>query len=165
VSTNRSVLLDPADKLAIDAVILDYCRAVDGKDWALFADCFVGDCELRYGELEWRGLEAVVDLFEAAHEPLLQSLHRTLNITVVEAGEGSATVTSYADAILIRDVPGGDTLTVTGFYTDVVQRERERWRIARREFRAAQYSGNLAVMGDEPEKTEKTFSGAVSPPS
>lgn len=158
----RTVQLDPVDKLAIDSVIYDYCRAIDGKDWTLFRDCFVESCELRYGTLEWRGLDVVTELFETAHEPLLQSLHRVLNISVVDAREGSVTAVSHADAILIRDLAGGDTLEVTGFYTDVVRRERERWRIASREFQAVRYRGNLAVMGEETAETEKTFAGAAS---
>jgi hypothetical protein len=52
------------------------------QDWTLFETCFTADCDVRYGERRWQGVDQLRVDFAEAHDPLDESMHRVLNIAV-----------------------------------------------------------------------------------
>jgi len=146
------------------ATLVRYSRGIDTKDWVAFRSCFTGDCVAVYGELSWDGAESLTNEFAAAHDPLDASMHRVLNIEVTAYGEPSLETRSLCDAVLIRrDAPGCGRLQVTGVYSDRLARGDDGlWRIARREFRAVDYHGDLAVMGLDVESVRRGYDGAFA---
>ena len=155
-------VVTPVDELAIRAVLLRYATAIDTKDWQLFRACFSDDCCARFGGLTWQGVDAVADVFEAAHAPLDDSMHRILNISVLSCDGDTATTRSYCDAVLVRRAaPGGAVLQVGGVYSDALRREGPVWRIAERDFRAVSYRGSFGVLGLNPEQVAMGYGDAV----
>jgi 3-phenylpropionate/cinnamic acid dioxygenase small subunit len=154
--------IEPVDELAIRAVLIRYATAIDTKDWQLFRACFTDDCSARFGGLIWRGVDVVADVFEQAHAPLDDSMHRVLNISVLSHDEDTATARSYCDAVLVRRAAaGGAVLVVGGVYSDALRRDGAVWRIANRHFRAVSYRGSFEVLGLDPEQVEIGYGEAV----
>jgi SnoaL-like domain len=155
-------VLHPIDELAIRSLLIRYSTAIDTKDWQLFRGCFTDSCEARYGGLAWRGADDLTAVFAESHAPLDDSLHRVLNISVLDYAGDTATARSYCDALLIRrGAPGGPVLQVHGVYSDSLRRQRGVWRIAIRHFRAVWYKGSPAVLGLDPEQVAISYGDAV----
>jgi hypothetical protein len=154
--------VEPADELAIRAVLIRYATAIDTQDWRLFRRCFTKDCDARYGGLAWHGADELTAVFRTSHAPLDDSMHRVLNIAVLSLDGDRATTRSYCDAILIRrGILGADVLQVSGVYSDVLLRCDSGWRIADRDFRAIRYQGALAVMGLDEDQVALSYGDAV----
>jgi 3-phenylpropionate/cinnamic acid dioxygenase small subunit len=154
--------IEPADELAIRALLIRYATAIDTKDWQLFRACFTDDCKARYGGLAWHGADVLTAAFDEAHAPLDDSLHCVLNITVLAHDRDTAATRSYCDAVLVRrGAAGGSVLEVYGIYLDALLREHGSWRIADRHFRAISYNGSLGVMGLDPEQVAIGYGDAV----
>jgi 3-phenylpropionate/cinnamic acid dioxygenase small subunit len=154
--------IEPADELAIRALLIRYATAIDTKDWQLFRACFTHDCCARFGGLIWHGVDVVADVFEQAHAPLDDSMHRVLNISVLSHDRNTATTRSYCDAVLVRRAAtGGAVLVVGGVYSDSLRRDGEAWRIANRHFRAVSYRGSFDVLGLDPEQVAIGYGEAV----
>jgi ketosteroid isomerase-like protein len=156
------VPVDPAEELAIRALLIRYAAGIDTKDWALFRGCFTDDCYARYGGVAWHGADELTSAFAAAHAQLDESMHRVLNVAVVAFAGDAATTCSYCDAILIRrGAPGGQVLQISGVYADTLSRLGNDWRIAGREFRAVRCQGSIGVLGLAPDQYTLVYGDAV----
>jgi uncharacterized protein (TIGR02246 family) len=155
-------VVGPVDEFAVRALLIRYATAIDTKDWQLFRACFTDDCCARFGGLAWQGVDAVAAVFEAAHAPLDESMHRVLNISVVSYDGDTATTRSYCDAVLVRRAaPSGAVLEVGGVYSDALRRDGAVWRIADRHFRAVSCRGSFGVLGLDPEQVAIGYGDAV----
>ena len=151
--------IEPVDELAIRNLLICYSTAIDTKDWQLFR---TESCEARYGGLSWRGADVLTAVFAESHAPLDDSMHRVLNISILDHARDTARARSYCDTVLIRrGAPAGAVLQVHGVYSDSLQRQEGVWRIAVREFRAVWYKGSLGVLGLDPEQVAISYGDAV----
>ena len=62
----------------VEQVLLRYCRAIDEKDWNLFASCFTEDAHVDYGRNGvYSSRDPFVEAFDAMHRPPVgATLHR-----------------------------------------------------------------------------------------
>ena len=137
----------PAVHRDVEQVLLRYCRAIDEKDWDLFASCFTDDCRTRYQGREFEGLTRLTDVMRRLHDPLDASLHRLTNVEVTVEGD-LAQARSYVDALLVRTGhPAGALHQVAGRYSDELVRVDGAWLIRARVFDAVWVSerGSLPV--------------------
>jgi hypothetical protein len=149
--------IEPVDELAIRAVLIRYATAIDTKDWQLFRACFTEDCCARFGGLVWHAVDVLVDVFEKAHAPLDDSIHRVLNIAVIWHDRDAATSRSYCDAILVRHAAtGGAILHVHGVYSNAVRRDGGVWRIANRHFAPSPTGVHSASWGSSPSRSRSS---------
>jgi hypothetical protein len=157
-----AVPIDPAEELAIRALLVRYASGIDTKDWRLFRRCFTDGCNARYGGQAWHGADELTSAFDAAHAPLDASMHRVLNVAVLTFAGDRATTRSYCDAILVRrGAPGGPVLQVSGVYSDSLSRLGSGWRIADREFRAIRCQGSFGVLGLDESQWPIVYGDAV----
>lgn len=123
-----------AERANITDVLVRYCRAIDTKDWVLFASCFTTDCVTRYQGRAFDGVGRLTDVMRRLHDPLDASLHRLTNVEI-SLSSGAALVRSYVDALLVRTGhPEGPLYHVAGFYMDELHRVNQVWRIHSRVF-------------------------------
>jgi len=145
------LLLDERD---IRALLHRYATALDNKDWALLADCFVADASAFYetiGELE--GYPAIEALCRTALSNMTRTQHLIGNIDITIDGD-SATSSCYLHAQHVRvGAPGGDTNIIAGCYEDELVRTARGWRICRRNLGVWWTFGNPAVHDPDPGKT------------
>jgi 3-phenylpropionate/cinnamic acid dioxygenase small subunit len=128
------------------AVLYDYARAIDTKDWALFRSVFTDDCEMTAPAGTTVGADTLTDHMRELHEELDGSLHRISNVQIISAN-GQTTARSYLDALLVRSgVANGETFRVTGTYADEFREVDSNWRIHRRTFTPLWREGNPAVL-------------------
>jgi 3-phenylpropionate/cinnamic acid dioxygenase small subunit len=154
--------LDIADRLAIGDRLIAYGSAIDQKNWSAFRACFTDDCAVRFGELAWRGVDVVTEIFVESHRPLDASMHRVTNIEITGSNGDLVHTRAYCDAVLIRrGAPGGPVLQVLGVYTDRLAFQGGSWRIASRDFRAELVQGDLGVLGLSLEDAAATYGGAL----
>jgi 3-phenylpropionate/cinnamic acid dioxygenase small subunit len=124
-----------ADRLAIEEVLVRYCRAIDDRDWALLDDVFTPDASIDYtssggvaGVLpEVRAwLAEVLPRFEA-------SQHLLANLEIRVEGD-RATSRAYFFNPMVRRLPDGsaDVFYVGGYYLDRLRRTGGGWRIEER---------------------------------
>ena len=137
------LLLDERD---IRGLLHRYATALDNKDWALLADCFVADASAFYetiGELE--GYRAIEALCRNALLNMTRTQHLIGNIHIIVDGD-SATSSCYLHAQHVRvGTPGGDTNIIAGRYDDQLIRTSRGWRIRRRNLHVWWTFGNPAV--------------------
>jgi len=66
-----------SDREQIAEVLTRYATAIDRKDWSLFKTCWAPDAVADYGQLgHFTDVEALTDVFSAAHDPLGPTYHR-----------------------------------------------------------------------------------------
>jgi len=159
-STRGDVASIPVeDQLDIQATLVRYSMGIDDKNWDLFASCFTENCQAKYGDLEYRNRDSLTQAFVAIHAALDNSMHRLLNLAILDYHGGRAHTRSYCDAIMIRSgAPDGDKLQVVGRYEDDLVRGRSGWLIHRRHFIAVHCEGNVQVL--PPHIAEADYSDA-----
>jgi 3-phenylpropionate/cinnamic acid dioxygenase small subunit len=135
-----------ADRQAVADLCVRYARALDARDWAALADCFVPEAIYDYPGGQMVGAAAIVERCRTALSPLDGSQHLIGSI-LTEVDGDAGTASSYFHAQHVRQgVEGGDTFVIAGSYDDEVVRTGEGWRIARRTQRYSWTSGNRAVV-------------------
>ncbi len=140
---NNPALAGIIDKFAIHDLLIRYATALDTRDWSLLRTCFLDDIVATYETIgEQHGYVEVERLCRRVLEPLAGSHHMITNITADIDGDTACT-TCYLQSTHIRAEPGGDNWVVAGFYSDVVVRTDEGWRIARRSLRRIWTQGRL----------------------
>lgn len=136
-------LLDERD---IRAVLHRYASALDQKDWALLATCFVPEASAHYAMIgELKGYQAIEEVCRHALKPMSQTQHLIGNVDIVISGD-SARSTCYLHAQHVRpDTPGGDMNIIAGKYNDELVRSPDGWRIRHRSLEVWWTFGNLAI--------------------
>jgi hypothetical protein len=120
------------DVLEIRDIIDRYAVGVDRRDWELVRGCFVPECQADYGRSgSWTAREPFVAWLDEIHRDVGPTMHRITNHQI-HVDDGTATATSYLDALLQVDHGGHDLLHVVGSYADELVRTDDGWKIGRR---------------------------------
>ena len=142
------------NRLAIEAVLLDYCETVDALDYQGIANLFTEDCEfdLGFGRVN-RGREGVFKQM-STRMPVEYShtSHHLSNIRIRFDGHERARATSYIFA-WHRQVADGRERRLFGRYYDDLVMTPDGWKIRRRRLMAAGEDGYPPVAG-QPEAFE-----------
>lgn len=140
----EDILEDLADRIAIEAILIGYGRALDEVDLELLQSLFTEDCVVSYGpepRLNHRGAAEVASAlarmwrFEA-------SSHHVSNVTIAfeaaaadsRSGNAGAWRQARASCYVLawhRLADGGETI-VYGQYRDILVKRGDGWRIAER---------------------------------
>jgi ketosteroid isomerase-like protein len=134
-----------ADRQAIVDLTVDYCWALDDRDWDALDRVFTPDAT---AELlaDLAGVEAIKARVRRALEPLDDSQHLVATHQVRIDGD-RATCRCYLQAQHVRrGVEGGENYIVAGRYEDEMVRTADGWRIARRVLVPMWTEGNPAVV-------------------
>jgi hypothetical protein len=120
------------DVLEIREIIDRYAVGIDVRDWELVRSCFVPGCHADYGRAgSWTAREPFVAWLDEIHRDVGPTMHRITNHQI-HVDEGTATATSYFDALLQVEHGEHDLLHVVGTYDDELVRTDDGWRITSR---------------------------------
>lgn len=138
-------LADLLDRAAVVDLTIDYCTALDTRDWPALRSVFADDATARLGRTDHDGIDDISERCHAALRRLDSSQHMVTNHRVVVDGD-RATCTCQVQAQHTRaDATGGPNYTVGGRYDDELVRKPEGWRITRRVLTVLWTDGNPAV--------------------
>ena len=118
--------------LEITALVNRYAQAVDGKDWAMYASCFMPDAVIDYSSAGGArgGVAESTAWLTTMLEPISVSQHFITN-QVVEVKGDEATCRAYFFGVVGNQSEGESSLIwVGGIYEDVLRRTESGWRIA-----------------------------------
>lgn len=136
------------DERAITAVLHDYARALDTRDWGLLASLFVPRAVVDYsaeGGPICVGAEAVVADCQADFTGLDATQHLICNIAISLRGD-SADASCYLLAWHhTAESLGGADLILAGGYRDRLVRAEDGWKFTRRSLQVAFQTGNADV--------------------
>jgi hypothetical protein len=122
-----------ADRLAIEALLLRYGSALDGRDSALLESCFSDDAVLEYDAAAPATRAQFVERAKGLKK-FIVTQHVVANVSVRLDGD-RAHATSYAHAQHVRgESEGRETYLMGGTYIDDLVRTPEGWRISHRRF-------------------------------
>jgi ketosteroid isomerase-like protein len=142
------VLGELLDERAISALLNDYARALDTRDWPLLSSLFTAEAVADYtaeGGPLCNGANAIVADCQADFTGLDATHHLIGNVVVTIDGD-HATARSYVHAWHHRaEAPGGTVILLAGGYEDRLVRDGDGWKIARRVLTVAFEAGNPAV--------------------
>jgi hypothetical protein len=123
-------------RIAIGEVKARYCRCLDTKDWAGYADCFTDDLELDTrpsGGAIVLGRDEAVRMVRAAIEGAA-TCHHVHSPEMTIAGEAAEVVWAMQDRVVWgadkRDRMGNAGFTGFGHYHERYERRDGHWRIA-----------------------------------
>lgn len=126
--------ISPQDEAAITRTLIDYCWAIDEKDWALMRDTFTAEAELNMTTGPLAGADTIVDFMRTSRARFSTTQHILSNVRITPGDDGrTAYVTSY---VLGHDVKPGtpDALVrIAAQYRDHVVKDSDRWRISQRD--------------------------------
>lgn len=134
------------DRQEIINLLIKYTIAVDTKDWALMAQCFLSDAVADYGEDfgYYEGYSAIEAVVKSYH--LVDVSQHMLSNFVVEINEDSANTICYLHAQhYLPGAKGGDTYTIGGTYRDELIRTDDGWRIKKRTLSVIWVEGNTRM--------------------
>ena len=126
------------DRQAIEQLMTgDYPRALDTRNWAVYASFFTADAELVTGGNTLKGPAAIEKNFStprpgAAPPPApgeVRTLHVVSNLNFKIEGD-KAVGGAYWETIGVRD--GHSEVLGAGHYEDVLKKENGRWKFQRR---------------------------------
>jgi len=141
------------DERAITAVLHDYARALDRRDWELLASLFTANAVVDYsseGGPVCHGPEPVVADCQEDFAGLDATSHLIGNVTIAVDGD-SARASSVVHAWHVRQAAaGGSTLLLVGGYEDRLVRTPGGWRLAARTLTVAFQAGNPGVKVPRP---------------
>jgi ketosteroid isomerase-like protein len=136
------------DERAISALLYDYARALDRRDWALLASVFTPDAVVDYsleGGPVCRGPAEVAADCRADFAGLNATQHMIGNITIAVTGD-HARASSLVHAWHFRTAAEGEpTLLLVGGYEDHLIHGPNGWLISARQLTVAFQTGNVAV--------------------
>jgi ketosteroid isomerase-like protein len=137
------------DQLEIAQLAHRYARGMDQRDLGALKALFTEDLTVAAdGMRTLTGRDRILRGLLALVEPCDLTIH-SVTTTVVEPGadDDSARLVWYVQARHTRfGVPGGDTFTVSGTYTETVTRCDGDWVIAARQFDIVSGDGNADVL-------------------
>ncbi|MDX1648846.1 MAG: nuclear transport factor 2 family protein [Myxococcota bacterium] len=122
------------DRLAIEEVLVRYCDAIDGRDFALLGRVFTPDAVLDYtasGGPRGR-LPEVRDWLERALAPFELIQHVIGNLRVELDGDRARSRCYFTNPMGVPGRGRGMNFLCGGIYRDVLVRTPEGWRIAER---------------------------------
>jgi hypothetical protein len=132
--TDDTTLQALADRLAINDVLVNYCRALDRLDADLLASVFHTDAELDYGQALYRGPVGPFLPFALEFQGAMQTTQHRLTNVLIQLDGALARVESYVDAyhISLRDGERVE-LVIGARYLDRFSRNDDgNWRIQQR---------------------------------
>jgi uncharacterized protein (TIGR02246 family) len=119
------------DRLAIQDLVAEYCRAIDTRDLDVFVACFTPDAVLRHadGVMRLDGRDAIRDYYKTRFPAYGVTFHYPHTHTVVLEGTDNASGVVTAHAEMALDGAGW----IAAFrYTDRYRLFDGRWRFAER---------------------------------
>jgi hypothetical protein len=133
------------DRQKIEDLLVRYAIAIDTRDWELFRSCFVLGVDADYGDIgHWHGVEEITAFMQQVHTGPSQHRLSTMAIALDDTDPDRATARTYVDAIVLGP-DGRNGANGIGHYDDVLTRDGDGWRIARRV-----YTGiRVALLGEE----------------
>jgi hypothetical protein len=125
------------------AVVLEYARAVDTRDWKLLASCFSPEAKVA-GTLREDDVGPYLEFLQGSLESFSATMHVMSNQYIDVTGE-TATVETYAVAYHVATDSAGraPTLTMGVIYSDELRREEGSWKIYRRRVMPKWVEGSL----------------------
>jgi len=132
---DATTLAEIADRLAIQDLLVRYCRAIDGLDWELLDTVFVPDAFIDYTSSGGtKGAYPEVRAWLAQVLPAFPvRQHLVTNTHVVIDGDRASSRTYFYNPMGRPQPDGGVKLFfVGGYYVDDLVRTPAGWRIARR---------------------------------
>jgi 3-phenylpropionate/cinnamic acid dioxygenase small subunit len=149
---DRDPLADMLDRVAVFDLTVDYCTALDTKDWDALRSVFVPEATARLGRTDHEGVDDIIGRCRSALSSLDASQHMITNHRIRVAGD-RATSSCYVQAQHVRaDASDGPNYLVGGRYDDELRRTADGWRIVRRVLTVLWTEGNR----DVPRRDERT---------
>ena len=136
-STDRSLaqrLQVFEDKAEIEALLLDYGRHLDNRDFAAYGKLFTKDGEWvgGFGTVTGgpAGIQAFMEKAMGTQPNRAKNYHLLSNFVITVSGD---TATAWSRwAFVVPGQQGGATISQAGRYDDTLVREDGRWRIRKR---------------------------------
>ena len=118
------------DKAAIEAVLLDYGRYLDNRDFAGYASLFAKDGEWigGFGTVAAADIKAFMEKAMGT-ENTAKNYHLLSNFVITVTGD---TATAWSRWAFIVPGTSGATISQAGRYDDALVRENGRWRFKKR---------------------------------
>lgn len=130
--------MTPEDLVAIreiEQLKYRYVRALDTKDWDLFATCFTPDASAHYGDrLDFESADAIVAYMRETLVPTMLTVHQVHQPEITVDGDDATGTWGLMDRVILLDY----RLLLDGasFYEDTYRRGADgAWRIARTTYR------------------------------
>ena len=126
--------MDAQDLVAIrqiEELKYRYVRALDLKDWDLFASCFTADASATYGErLDFTGPDQIVGFMKENLGPTMITVHQVHHPEITVDGDTAVAVWSLMDRVIMTEFRF--LLDGASFYADEYRHDPEHgWRISR----------------------------------
>lgn len=120
------------DLMAIHQLFVDYGRYLDAGDLEGYASLFAEDGEVLLGPLgRAKGRAAIKELMSKALAGQKGSSYHIISSPQV-ALDGDNATSTVMWSVIARTADGRAALTMVGRHVDVLRRERDGWRFARR---------------------------------
>ncbi len=133
------------DRQAIVDLLVDYCWALDSRNFKMLEDVFHVDATAFLGT-ERPSRESIIEKISTSLAPLDASQHLISNHKIVITGD-EATSRCYLQSQHVRNAAeGGSNYIIGGRYEDELVRTPDGWRIIRRVLHRDWKEGNLAVV-------------------
>jgi len=134
------------DHRAIVDLTVDYCWAIDGRDWEALHNIFLPHATAELGRGTEQGVDAIIDRISGVLNVLDGSQHLVTNHRIHLHGD-RATCSTYLHAQHVRKAArDGRLYVVAGRYEDDLVRTAEGWRIAHRRLVVMWTDGNPGVI-------------------
>lgn len=134
------------DRRDIEAVLLRYVSAIDGKQYDLLGEVFVPEGVADYvGLAECKGLDNIKQLVSSVLDRCGATQHLLGNVQIDVQGD-AATASCYLQALHVGlGAHAGKTFTVWGIYRDRLVRTTAGWRIRHRELTTLHAEGDIGL--------------------
>jgi hypothetical protein len=142
----------PEARSHIEEVRHRYGRALDQRDWALFASLFADEVEADFSAF---GIPAgrvpraaVVEVMKHSFRRDAMKSHQLYgNFEIVVEGDAATSLASLVGRHLLPGFEGGDSFTLHARYHDRLVRTPQGWRISATRLEVLFMEGNLAIVG------------------
>lgn len=134
-----------SDERAIEALLVEYARAIDAREFDRLDAVFLPDAALDFSELSGkRGSYADVKGWLVKRMGRFAALHHQLGNVVVRIDGDDATASAYVRAMHVYEVEGERRwFEIGGIYEDTLVRTEAGFRIATRRLRHVFTTGTL----------------------
>jgi ketosteroid isomerase-like protein len=121
-----------SDRMEIEKLMIDYCHAIDDKDWDALDDVFTADAIIDYREMApHRGNRAETKAFLAAAMASTGSCQHIISTSQIRIdGDRAWGRTICTNPMVMKDT--GEMFVVGLWYRDEFRRTAEGWRIVHR---------------------------------
>jgi SnoaL-like domain len=120
----------PADELAVQRLMADYCRHVDDGRFEDAADLFVADGVFEYGADGHTGRAALIAFLEVSQVPERRGRH-SCGFAAVDFDDAT-TATAVTDFVFLGRADGAWFIKFVGRYHDRLRQDADRWRFVER---------------------------------